>query len=159
MRYKSAGITQIESSKPEATLDTEILKEIREIKSGLSSLKQHVDSEIYAVKNQGQPKGKFSKKNSWGCQPCKAKGQAKCCRHCFHCGEDNHIIRDCVFKKQEKGDRLSRGGRGVAEEGDHESHCCMNCGTLGRDGKGFRRCSGCHTSMYCNKVCQKEHWP
>lgn len=34
----------------------------------------------------------------------------------------------------------------------------MNCGKSDWNGKGFSRCSGCRTTRYCSKKCQKGHW-
>lgn len=111
-RSKNAKVNNVASLKQEQEIagSKELLAEIREIKSGLANLKQHVNSEFTAIRKYDQSKTRD--KREWGCDNCKSKGQGSSCRHCFICGGENHRARTCLSKnKQGNEGRLSRGDK------------------------------------------------
>ena len=54
--------------------------------------------------------------------------------------------------------RVALTGPGVTPQTHKQSQQCVNCGKRENWAHQYLRCSQCHTSYYCSKFCQREHW-
>ena len=112
-QHHTAKVHQVSTQEKEK--EENLAKQLRQIQADLAALKA-ATSEV-KTQNSSQTKSSVPKRKpeDWGCRACREAGVGTSCRHCFHCGAEDHILRGCRLRKmkqQENGQGAPRWDEG-----------------------------------------------
>ena len=74
----------------------ELTDQIKQLQADLAALK--AQKEAPPAQQQQTRRPNRERGADWGCAACREAGRGPECRHCFHCGSEDHFLRGCRLR-------------------------------------------------------------